>query len=327
MPRPSDPYPDVAALTARLAAVLDGRGTGRGAVTVLDREPSPYTSTFPSEVVTCRTAGGATLGLFCKHAAGRHHNAHGHRGGLAYEAQVYRSVLAPLGVPVPRCYGAYLDGSGDGGLLVLEHLDESLWVNKSKDPTAMAQAARWLGTFHARASGYLSPGQAGGGSFLNVYDRAYYRGWALRTSQFAAAWRDRFPWLSDLAERAEAALGPLLESPPTIIHGEFYPLNILYHRGAVYPVDWESAAVAAGEIDLAALTDEWPPEVARTCEAEYRRTRWPNGSPTDLERRLTAARLYLLLRWLGDRPEWTNHERTGGALVQVLDLAERLEIL
>jgi aminoglycoside phosphotransferase (APT) family kinase protein len=297
-------------------------------LTILDREPSPYTSTFPSEVVTCRTAGGAMLRLFCKHAAGRNHQAHGHRGGVAYEARVYRSVLAPLGVPVPLCYGGYSDGSSDRILLILEHLDESLPVHKSPDPTAMAQAARWLGAFHAAGQRHLGPaGPDGLGSFLNVYDRAYYRGWARRTSQFAGAWHDRFPWLSDLCERAEGALAPLQDSPATVIHGEFYPWNILYHRGAVYPVDWESAAVAAGEIDLATLTEGWPPEVAQACEAEYRRTRWPDGPPADLERRLTAARLYLLLRWLGDRPEWTSHESTGDSLVRLRDVAERLEIL
>ena len=326
MPRPSDPFPDLADLTARLAAIVDGRDPMPGAWTILDREPSPYASTFPSEILTCRTSDGATLRLFCKHDVGRNHHAHGHRGGLAYEAQVYRNVLAPLGMPVPRCYGGSFDGAGEGGLLVLEYLEESLQVDRSSDPMAMAKAARWLGAFHAAGQGRLPGLRDGVGSFLRVYDRAYYGGWARRTSQFTRAWQGRFPWLSDLCERAEAALAPLRESPPTIIHGEFYPLNILYHRGTVYPVDWESAAVAAGEIDLATLTEEWPPEVARACEAEYRQTRWPDGPPADLERRLTAARLYLHLRWLGDRPEWTNHESTGDSLVQLRDVAERLGI-
>src|SRR5438552_1397274 len=97
MSRPSDPFPGLADLTARLAAVLDGQGAARGALTVIEREQSPYASTFPTEVVTCRTAAGATLRLFCKYAAGRnHHHAHGHRGGVAYEARVYRNVLTPL---------------------------------------------------------------------------------------------------------------------------------------------------------------------------------------------------------------------------------------
>jgi hypothetical protein len=327
MPRPSELYPDLATLTARLAAVLDARSPRRGAWTVLQREPSPYTSTFPSEVVTCRRADGATLRLFCKHAAGHNHNTHGHRGGVAYEAQVYGSVLSSLGAPVPRCYGAYPDGSGTGDLLVLEYLEESLWVHKSRDPTAMARAARWLGTFHASGQRYLGPSRNGAGAFLNVYDRAYYHGWARRSAQFAGVWHDRFPWLPDLWDRAEEPLAVLLEAPPTIIHGEFYPENILDHQGAVYPVDWESAAVAAGEVDLATLTEGWPPEVARACEVEYRRTRWPAGPPADFERRLTAARFYLFLRWMGDRPEWTSHESTGDWLVRLRDVAERLGIL
>jgi aminoglycoside phosphotransferase (APT) family kinase protein len=296
-------------------------------LTVLQREPSAYTSTFPSEVVTCRTAGGATLRLFCKHAAGRNHHAHGHRGGVAYEAQVYGRVLSVLGAPVPRCYGVDFGGSDEGGLLVLEYLDESLPVHKSSDHRAMARAARWLGRFHAAGQGYLGPSPDGVGAFLNVYDRAYYRGWVRRSAQFAGVWHDRFPWLPNLWERAEQPLTVLLEAPPTIIHGEFYPLNILYHQGAIYPVDWESAAVAAGEVDLATLTEEWPPEVARDCEAEYRRTRWPAGSPADFELRLTAARFYLFLRWMGDRLEWTSHESTGDWLVRLRDVAERLGIL
>jgi hypothetical protein len=58
---------------------------------------------------------------------------------------------------------------------------------------------------------------------------------------------------------------------------------------AIYPVDWESAAVAAGEIDLAALTEGWPPGFVEQCELEYQRARWPEGPPTGFERRLAAA--------------------------------------
>jgi hypothetical protein len=46
----------------------------------------------------------------------------------------------------------------------------------------------------------------------------------------------------------------------------------------------------------------------RQCELEYQRARWPYGSPAALERRLAAGRLYVHVRWLGDRPEWTAHK-------------------
>ena len=112
MPRPSDPYPDRATLTARLAAALDGRGPERGALTVLDREPSPYSSTFPSEVVTCRFDDGGECRVLCKYGPTEYTSGHGHRGGVPREVQAYRRVLGPLGLR-PRCYGSYISGSAD----------------------------------------------------------------------------------------------------------------------------------------------------------------------------------------------------------------------
>ena len=105
--------------------------------------------------------------------------------------------------------------------------------------------------------------------------------------------------------------GPLLAAPATVIHGEFYINNILVRRKNVFPVDWESTAIAAGEIDLAALVEgPWRENVVRRCEREYQRSRWPDGAPHDFERTLDAARLYLYFRWLGERPDWTVREAT-----------------
>ena len=35
--------------------------------TILDRQPNTYTSTFPSEIVRCRSAMGRELRFFCKY--------------------------------------------------------------------------------------------------------------------------------------------------------------------------------------------------------------------------------------------------------------------
>jgi hypothetical protein len=325
MAKAFDVFPNSTNLAARLGASLDGPGPLREALTVLEREPSPYASTAPSEVVTCRTADGALLRLLCKYAAsGGEHRAYGHRGGVVYEARVYRDVLIPLGVTVPRFYGGHGEGARDEPVLVIDYLDGGVRVDETSDPASMVKAAHWLGAFHAASQSILDPRSDGDESSLTVYDLEYYRGWARRTSRFAGVWHDRFPWLATLYERAEPALASLLLAPPVVIHGEFYPPNVLYHRGTIYPVDWESAAVAAGEIDLATLTEGWPSETVRGCEAEYCRTRWPAGRPVEFAGALTAARLYVLLRWLGDRPEWTRHEWTAGALVRLRDVAERL---
>src|SRR4029453_2183287 len=110
------PFPDLETLTAGLTSALQGDAGGR--LTLVDRQPNPHGSTFPSEVVTCRLGGGETLRLFCKYRAGCDHQAHGHRGGVAYEAEVYQRVLRLAGGPAPRCYSVYADGTtGDVWLI------------------------------------------------------------------------------------------------------------------------------------------------------------------------------------------------------------------
>jgi aminoglycoside phosphotransferase (APT) family kinase protein len=113
---------------------------------------------------------------------------------------------------------------------------------------AWDQAACWAGRFHAVHEA-PTPGPAL--RFLNAYDAAYYAGWARRTAEYAGPLHQDFPWLAGVCRRFEGALAPLLEAPRTVIHGEFYPKNLLFRGGVVYPVDWESAAVGPGEIDLA----------------------------------------------------------------------------
>ena len=110
----------------------------------------------------------------------------------------------------------------------------------------------------------------------------------------------------------------LLSVPQTVIHGEYFPMNILYRDGVIYPIDWESGAIAVGEIDLASLTADWPSEIVQECEHEYERWRWPDRSPSDFRKVLDAARLYWLFRWLGDRPEWT---------AGLIHLFKRLELM
>ena len=86
----------------------------------------------------------------------------------------------------------------------------------------------------------------------------------------------------------------------TVIHGEFFSPNALNHNGVCSPVDWQSAAIAEGEVDLASLTHSRPRELVQKCESEYCKSRWTGGAPDDFEEALEAARVYMNLRWLGD---------------------------
>jgi hypothetical protein len=287
------PFPDEQSLAAGLTSALAGAGSA--GLTVVDRRANPTASSFPSEVVTCRLNGGAPLRLFCKHGAGPGHNAYGHRG-VGYEAEVYRGVLAPSGLAVPRFHGAAAAGPAGEVVLAIGYLEPCLRLNDTRELSYWEQAAAWSGRFHA-AHETRDPDPAL--SFLIEYDAAYYAGWARRTVENAAAQDLDFPWLADLCRHAEAAMAGLLEAPQTVIHGEYYPKNLLASDGTLYPVDWESAAFGPGEIDLATLTDHCEPEVVRRCEAAYRLARWPQGVPPHFTHSLELARLNVHLRWLG----------------------------
>jgi aminoglycoside/choline kinase family phosphotransferase len=202
----------------------------------------------------------------------------------------------------PSLWGCHTDESAGVVCLILEYLDGSMRVTESTEADAMVLAVRWIGQFHAAVAARRADNVF---TFLMPYDKAYYQGWVQRTLQYAGRHTAHYQWLKVLFEQFDKVVKALLSAPPTIIHGEYYAQNILFRNGKIFPVDWESAAIGAGEIDLASLAEGWPEEIARRFESEYRQKRWPNGPPHDFERTLCAARIYLCLRWLGESPELT----------------------
>lgn len=316
-------FPNHETLRRGLTFVFNNNGGGRGRLTVLRREQGPYATSFPCEIVRCQFEDGGKVTLFCKYAAGDGGCSYGQRGGVGYEIQVYRRVLEPSQASAPTFYGSYTDRRTGSRWLVLEYLTRSTAAGKL-GVRAMRAAARWIGRFHAMHEHRLATAPA---RFLTVYDAKYYRGWAERTVRFARRWHRRFPWLRTLCTRWEEAVEALVARPLTVIHGEYYPHNILVQRGQIRPVDWETAATAVGEIDLATLTEGWSREITRACQLEYLQARWPESPPTDFDGILDRARVYVQLRWLGDEPEWTN-ERSSVERFQMLQSAgKRLGLL
>ena len=104
-----------------------------------------------------------------------------------------------------------------------------------------------------------------------------------------------------ISEQASRRLDLLCASARTLIHGEFYPRNILLDDGRVYPVDWETASIGPGALDLASLIEGWPKPVREDCERAYTKARWPSDVPADFTAELTAAHLYWQLVWLQRR--------------------------
>ncbi len=318
---PCHPAPDLKALTSVLSTILCRNGLS-GGVTVLDRKLPLYVSTYYSEIVRCRLPDGSEREVLCKHSSGDGHNSYGHRGGIPYEAEVYRSVLTGSQLTFPTFYGHQSDTGTNRNWLIIEFLENAEPVHHTLKPGAMTLAAQWIGRFHAVYEARL---QGSAVRVLTRYDALFYLGWSQRTRQFASPQRDRYPWLADACAAYARAVDWLMAQRQTVIHGEFYPLNVLYARGRVYPVDWESAAVGVGGIDLACLTEGWSEEIARKLELEYQFARWPDGASAEFDRTLAAARFYLAFRWLGDRPEWTNGKNSARRFKQLRTAMERWE--
>jgi len=315
MKTPQSVLPDLPTLTKRLTAGLRDSADNGSAVKVLKRARPHFMSTFPNEIVTCQWPGGRKRRVFIKYGGNHNHPAWGHRGDLAYEAEVYQRVLRPLLEFRPKCLGAHTYPETGETALFLEYADrcvplsEVSWKRRICKPQPMLQTARWLAQFHARHERRVDEPSL---AFLKRYDESYYRGWAQRTFEFARPLQPRFPWLPQLAGCGDEWFAPLLRAAPTVIHGEFDAKTVLVRGQKLFLLDWESAAIAPGEIDLAMLTDGagWPAKLVRRCEDHYQRARWPGGAPDGLKRTLAAARIYVQFRWLGDRPEKTLREKT-----------------
>ena len=91
--------------TGHLEQVL-GR-LGEAGTVIVQRSRNVYTSSYPSEVLTCEAGDGDVRRLLCKYGPTGTSTGHGHRGGVAYEGAVYRHVLEAVGMDTPRLWGVH----------------------------------------------------------------------------------------------------------------------------------------------------------------------------------------------------------------------------
>ncbi len=292
--------PELPQLKAGLTRVLS-KSVGRPVeVEIGGRRPNPYQSTSASEIVDCRLGDAPPLVLLCKYGGDTPTltGAVEYYGDIAYEGDVYQNVLARTDCSVPRFYGSFHEPDSGRRWLVLEYLGGGQSVSKMVYQYPLSLAAAWIGRFHMLHEDTVCSPRF---SFLTRYDQWYYHRWVQRVLRLSGSLGEKAPWMAELCT---AFLGPVADrllSHTTVIHGEYYPKNVLIRDGTVYPIDWECAAVAAGEIDLAALTEGWPEEESRACQRAYVEARWQGRGPSGFEQRLDAARIYFQLRWLGGR--------------------------
>jgi phosphotransferase family enzyme len=218
------------------------------------------------------------------------------------EIAVYRDVLAPLGLDgIPRLAAA---DTAAARWLVLEVIEGTpLW--QVGDLAVWQEAARWLARLHAAP---VPDDDA-----LVRYDAVH-----LRKRLELAAGTERF------AERVAERLAAL---PARLIHGDFYPANILVETGPrIRVVDWETCGTGPAVLDVAALIS------GRWSEQERERIldAYLAASPPRLRLGvddLLYARLLLAAQWIGWHDGWSPPpEQRHDWHAELAELSARLEL-
>ncbi len=274
-----------------------GKDDSSAGLTILSRERNVFSSTYASEVIRCRLKGHQEILIHSKYSGNL--DPWGHHRGIKYEGRVYEQVLSQVPVTAPRFYGVHKDGRTGYSWLFIEHIDNALRLHTTVE--AMVGAAHWLGQFHASTSDIVGLPRT---EFLEEYDGSYFRRCAGQTGKYASHLGSEFRWVGPLCQHFSDHIKDLSCNELTITHGEFYPKNILVKDEDIFPVDWESAVVTRGEIDLASLVEGWDIDTIVACKKTYQDSRWPEGSPADFEKVFKLASLFWPIRWLGDRDDW-----------------------
>lgn len=297
------------------------RSLGRS-VTALRRRRCPYGSSHPLEELEVAFEEGDPLRLMLKDLAAPRAARAAKPVGLddsSRELAAYRDLLGPAGLDTPACYAA----SSNGQPWVLLERVEGVPLWQVGDFTAWEEAARWLALLHGTGPSALHPAPL-------TYDAAHLR----RLLDRALSAR-RDVRLERLTPRWERLVERLAGWPATLVHGDFYPSNVLIgrtgHGARVRPIDWELIGIGPGPLDLAALTSgRWTADERERLARAYHASLAPAARPdwADLRDALEHARLAIAVGWLGASPDWAPPaEHRHDWLADGLDTAARLELL
>jgi hypothetical protein len=247
------------------------------------------------------------------------------------EIVVYRDILSREALGTAECYGAVADAAR--AWLFLEKV-QGRELYQIGELAVWSEVAGWLAGMHDR---YAERAEQLLHNYplLLRYDAGLLRRWIERAQEFVGrpgAGHERRD-MARLAAASETVIERLATVPVTLVHGEFYPSNVLIGDRAngrrVCPVDWEVAGVGPGLLDLAALVAGWAPaqqrEIARSYLSALRpRQGWPPNEDTFLTL-LDYFQLARNVQWLGWSPHWAPPpEHARDWLGEAMHLVKRL---
>ena len=325
---------EAAELRTAFEAALGEHEGAPVAVTRLERRPCEYRTSYALEELDATLGDGREVHAMWKDLSRACLSESALRAKPEFmhdplrEIEVYRDLLDGAGLGTPAYLGASVDPAGERYWLFIENVEGPvLWQVGEFD--VYEETARWLARMHAA----LAPAVAAPPASLLRYGPELFRTWAGRARGFAE--RRSTPWdderraaVIDLTAGYEPVVELLAGLPATVIHGEFYPSNVIVQRREagvrIAPIDWEIAAVGPGMLDLAALTiGKWTPAQRAALAGAYRcaAEEGPRGDtlPAGFEDALEACRLHLAVQWLGWDPDWRppadhRHDWLGEAL-------------
>jgi hypothetical protein len=288
------------------------------------RRVSDYSSSYLLEELDVDVSGHGELKLMFKDLSRRALLIDASRNKPAFcddslrEIEIYRKVLQRQSLGTATFFGAVVDENAGRFWLFLERLAPvHLW--QMGEFAVWNQVAAWLARTHLTLT---NPSGWGGkvSTCLLQHNEAFYNRWMQRAQEFVrqrdkSADRTATRAIDGVAQNYGWVVQRLLKLPRTIIHGEFYPSNVLLENPEtdalrVCAIDWEMAAYGPGLIDLAALSSgSWTAEERETMAWNYYsaltddvRDKWAFETfQTDLQ----CCRLHQAIQFLGWSRDWT----------------------
>ncbi|MDQ3683651.1 MAG: hypothetical protein M3352_11380 [Bacteroidota bacterium] len=318
--------PDNELLKEHLSKVFLKDNPALTELNILYRNEAEHNGTFYAEIITCKFKDGQDIKVRCKYMTGDENNQEGrHRGGVIYEARAYEYLFQQSQLSIAHYYGHFLIESTNVYGLVLQYIEGAMNLNQAPYPEGLEKASYWIGFAHSFFENKNT-------HLINKYNQDYYKNWATNVLNISSGLKGSHPWLCDIATFFIGNIQHLVNVDQTLVHGEYYPNNILYKNVAVYPVDWESAAFGAGEIDLASLTEGYGERDIERVVKIYTDVRWPGchmHANNQFVQRLNVARLYFHMRWIGRYPSidgWESNAEKMSKLLKRLNNLKQLSL-
>ena len=290
-------------------------------IVTIARRPCEAASSYALEELDIELSDGGRLELMLKDLGRDSMLAKSRRVRPAFlhdprrEIETYRALVGFKHLGPPVFYGAIVNPRAARYRLLIERV-HGLELRFVGDFKVWLATAAWLGAFHRRFAAAAPALRSNARARLISYDRGLLSVWLERARRHARAasgsgarGASRLRAIERLAKTHERCVDELAALPPVLMHGEFFPSNIIVRSRRVCPVDWETAAVGPGLVDVAALaaggwTEDEKLRLLRRYQAALTGRR--SNLSSDVRLAFDASRFHLAMRMLGwpDRRGW-----------------------